>query len=229
MKYYIYISDAKVNMLLPQIPHDLKKKLATEFKIDLKVLTVSHKIEKEIDDNRIARLEAVCNFIREYGNLGTVDESNEYIEDILTMSWVISEREPYYVYFSGKTDKTIFGLGGSSKHVIGISGTGMDAGISNSISSKAPPLMRALRVLANEESGMPLEADVFDNELAENSIVDVVRVSQTMTNNSRIFPKQRLEFVAKRLSEFHFPQGEHLKSGESSIVLATPLYVAMVE
>ena len=38
MKYYIYISDAKVNMLLAQIPHNIKKKVATEFKIDLKVI-----------------------------------------------------------------------------------------------------------------------------------------------------------------------------------------------
>src|SRR5260370_38180925 len=32
-KYYIYISDAKIDMLLPQVPHDLKKKVATEFKL----------------------------------------------------------------------------------------------------------------------------------------------------------------------------------------------------
>ncbi len=32
-KYYIYISDAKMDMLLPQVPHGLKKKVATEFKL----------------------------------------------------------------------------------------------------------------------------------------------------------------------------------------------------
>jgi hypothetical protein len=29
MKYYIYISDAKVDMLVPQLPHDIKKKVVS--------------------------------------------------------------------------------------------------------------------------------------------------------------------------------------------------------
>jgi hypothetical protein len=43
-------------MLLLQIPQDKKKKLSTEFKIDLKVLSASRKTETEADDNRITRL-----------------------------------------------------------------------------------------------------------------------------------------------------------------------------
>src|ERR1022692_4308702 len=31
VKYYLYISDAKVDMLLSQIPHEPKKKIALEF------------------------------------------------------------------------------------------------------------------------------------------------------------------------------------------------------
>jgi hypothetical protein len=74
-------------MLLSQVPSDEKKKIATEFKIDLKGLGVSRKTERESESNRYTRLEAVVAFIREYGNLGTVDEPNEYIEDELPMSW----------------------------------------------------------------------------------------------------------------------------------------------
>lgn len=37
MKYYIYISDSKVDMLLAQIPHDFKRRVALQFKVDLKV------------------------------------------------------------------------------------------------------------------------------------------------------------------------------------------------
>ncbi len=85
MKYYVYISDAKVDMLLPQITQEQKKKLATEFKIDLKILSASRKTETEMDDNRITKLEAVCEFIRQYGNLGTVDAPDEYIEDSMPL------------------------------------------------------------------------------------------------------------------------------------------------
>jgi hypothetical protein len=87
MKYYIYISDAKVDMLFPQVPHDIKKKVATEWKMDLKLLSASRRTETESDDNRVARLETVIDFIREYGNLGSVDAPDEYIQDTLLMRW----------------------------------------------------------------------------------------------------------------------------------------------
>jgi hypothetical protein len=38
MKYYVYISDAKIDMLLPQVPHEVKKKMASEFGFDFKLL-----------------------------------------------------------------------------------------------------------------------------------------------------------------------------------------------
>lgn len=38
MKYYIYISSLKVDMLFEQLPAPLKKKIAAELKIDLKIL-----------------------------------------------------------------------------------------------------------------------------------------------------------------------------------------------
>ena len=40
MKYYHYISERKVDMLLEQeIPHDARMEIATQLKIDLKVLS----------------------------------------------------------------------------------------------------------------------------------------------------------------------------------------------
>jgi hypothetical protein len=55
MKYYVYISDAKVDMLLPQIPHDARKKIATEIGIDLKVFQAKRKTEIQEGDDRIAK------------------------------------------------------------------------------------------------------------------------------------------------------------------------------
>jgi hypothetical protein len=48
MKYYIYISDAKVDIVLPQVPHATGKKVATEFGIDLKVLKATRTTEEEL-------------------------------------------------------------------------------------------------------------------------------------------------------------------------------------
>jgi hypothetical protein len=118
MKYYIYISDAKVDMLLPQIPHEIKKKVATEYGVDLKFLIAKRKVESEAEDNRITRLEAVLAFIREYGNVGSVDQPDEYCEGIMPMRFLAPNYAPV-VYVSGHTEKTMLGLGGSAKHMIG--------------------------------------------------------------------------------------------------------------
>jgi len=147
MKYYIYISDAKVDMLFPQVPHDIKKKVATEWKMDLKVLSASRKTETETDDNRIARLETVVDFIRQYGNVGSVDEPDQYIEDTLTMRWGpygSSQNPP--VFFSGQTEGTLFGLGGSMQHLIGSGNQGTPLLITQ---SSLPILI----TLLNKESG----------------------------------------------------------------------------
>jgi hypothetical protein len=44
VKYYLYISDSKVDMLLSQIPHETKKTIAAEFKIDLKLFSALKKV-----------------------------------------------------------------------------------------------------------------------------------------------------------------------------------------
>ncbi len=120
MKYYIYISDAKVDMLFPQVPHDIKQKIASEFGIDFKVFVAKRKVESESEENRISRLEAVVSYIREYGNLGSVDEPDEYVAGTMPMRNIRLEQwNSSAIYFSGHTDTTMFGFGGSAKHLIG--------------------------------------------------------------------------------------------------------------
>jgi hypothetical protein len=45
MKYYVYISDSKLEMLYPQVPHEINKKLTTKFGLDLKVIAAKKKGE----------------------------------------------------------------------------------------------------------------------------------------------------------------------------------------
>jgi hypothetical protein len=39
MKYYVYISDSKVDMLLPQVPGALKQTIAAKLGFDIKILS----------------------------------------------------------------------------------------------------------------------------------------------------------------------------------------------
>ncbi len=86
-KFYIYISDAKIDMLLPQVPHDLKKKVAIEFKLSLKVFEVGRKSESESDDSRVARLQSVVEYLRSESQMGSVDQPSVYIQGELPMKW----------------------------------------------------------------------------------------------------------------------------------------------
>ncbi len=226
MKYYIYISDAKVDMLFPQVPHDIKKKVALEFKMDLKLLSASRKTETESEDNRIARLETVVDFIREYGKVGSVDEPDEYIEDSLPMRWGnysgSSEQSPV-VYFGAETDKTIVGLGGSMKHLIGSSGD------SSAHSHSATPFLLdfLFKELNIDHPNPDLEpAREHDRRGGRRDFTPIEGVA--LASPQMHGPSQNVEFLAKRLAYGRIENLGPILEGRSSL-LATPLYIAMAD
>lgn len=185
MRYYIYISDSKVDMLLPQIPSEAKRKIATEFKIDLKVLSALRKSETETTDNRFSRLEAVCAFIRNYGNVGSVAEPDDYVYGSMPLR-MLTDRN--FVYFGGSVQEanTIVGLSGSVKHLIGITPPTNAYG-SSSLLSYTATFLRT--IIDSIESNV----EVSKAQL-RNTLNDAVRVTQSMGG-----PEQHFEFLAKRL------------------------------
>jgi hypothetical protein len=70
-------------MLVAQIPHETKRKIANELGIDIKIFKATRKSESEVEENRITKLEAVVKYIREWGNLGSIEEPDQYFEDTL--------------------------------------------------------------------------------------------------------------------------------------------------
>ncbi len=102
-KYYLYISDSKVNMLYAQGGPG----------------TV-------VGRDSIDKLDAVLANLARAGRIGTVDEPKEYFAGAMPMRWgpcafpVDPQLTPSpLVYFGGATETTIVGLGGSATHVIG--------------------------------------------------------------------------------------------------------------
>src|SRR6266446_5736775 len=220
MKYYVYISDSKVDMLLAQIPHDFKHKVALQFKVDLKILGASRTVETESEDNRVRRLETVCEFISEYGKLGTADEPDDFISDELKMRWgPFGEDDPSnapLVYFGGLTEKTVIGLGGSINHVIGQPGGSNPSARPHQI----PGSIGAILVhYLMKEFGLTSKKHVDEWEIQEEEMLWSHFVEMTTLEMGG--PIQRLEFLAKRLLE----QPAH--GNKKQVVLGTPLYVAM--
>jgi uncharacterized protein DUF7019 len=200
MKYYIYISDSKLDMLFHQVSTEIKEKIASEWKLDLKVFSVSRESETEIPANRYARLQAVVDFISHYGDVGSVDEPGEYIRDTLLLKCGLYED---IVYFGGATEDTVVGLAGSARHVIGNLGA--------SEASVWPPSFYPY-ILKRLGERFNLDQDAMD------AIFD----ASTVMGGS----EQRFEFLAKRLA---CGPSSRWKAENRKVLLATPIYVAMAE
>ena len=221
MKYYIYISDAKVDMLFPQVPHEIKKKVSTELGFDLKLLSAKRKVETESDDNRIARLETVVEFIREYGNLGSGSKPDEYFEDTLPMSFYSFTKDlgigapPVYLSGWDESHSRLIALGGSARHLIG-GFTPSDVQVSDSIGIT---ILENLRQILGEKGRKERAATTSDLSV-------VYRLEKYQEYNETDATKrgtELIDFFAKRLA-----------SGDKSddcpaIVLGTPLYLAKAD
>src|SRR5690349_15857144 len=119
MKYYKYISDTKVDMFYSQIPQGIKSKIATELKIDLKVLGTGLSTtfkDKPQDDTRYSKLQIVLDYLGNNRNIGTVDDPQIYFFGNMSMYW---HKFGDAVWFGGWTDNTICLLGGGAYHLIG--------------------------------------------------------------------------------------------------------------
>lgn len=225
MKYYIYISDMKIEMLYPQIPQSLLKKIASNLSIDLKLfgaeVSVASKSSSS-DETRYAKVRIVSEYIEKHLDVGSIDAPGTYFKGILSMTW-----GPIYdqaVYFSGVTSRqAVIGLGGSLKHVLGAivgprpDGFHLPVTINSTImfpSSAGGIIMTLEEMLKNSDSKFG-----GNTKLPESS--QIIELMTQIENNQR-GPKQRFEFLAKTLLQ-------NKATSESYVVLGTPIYVALAD
>ena len=205
MKYYIYISDAKVDMLYGQIPSKLRERIVAELKLDLKVVSVSLR-ERPNDEALYAKLNVVVDFL-DKGGVGDVAAPESFFRGSMMMKWglwrYVSPAEPRTVYFTGAEDDVIVGLGGSAKHLIGNAPSPTDFGLSASVT---PPLLLGL---ARESQQTWDREDSWDDSW----VGDVQHIWRRHTG-----VPERLEFLARRLLS--------VDTSQARVLLGTPIYVA---
>lgn len=209
-KYFIYISEAKIDILYSQIPKSLLENFAIELSIDLKPLGagVSATVKQnQPEETRFSKLRLVRAYIEKHLRAGWVDAPEAYFTGSLPMRWgLYPEAAPRLVYFGGFTNSTILGLGGSPQHVLGNRGaTSMD-GLSPSI---LPALLSALETQPSYSS----------NPQQQGSL----QVVEYTTRNLR-GPTQNLEFLARTL--LRVPKEGN---DRSYILLGSPIYVALAD
>lgn len=117
MKEFLYISDAKVNMMFDQIAASRREVIALELGLNLKFL--SAKLTRKSDtSNRIQKLELVLAELRRTRLIGRLDSDAHYFADSLKMSWGPVMGQPGVTFFGGQKGSLKLGLVGSSRHCL---------------------------------------------------------------------------------------------------------------
>ena len=204
IRYYIYISQQKVDSLYEQISERKKKKISYEFGVD-KIIKFGRKEEVEDSEpNMSGKLNRILSLLNEVGDVGAVDDARTYLSGTLQMFWKI-DAQWGFVEFYGQTSKTIVVLAGSARNVIGyegvtrkVLGSAME-GIQNYFYAGAPK--------------------------GGNSVRNLVSGVMRFQREASCGLPQHLEFAAREL--FDCPPSP--LSNNRQVVIATPLYVALAD
>jgi hypothetical protein len=209
MRYYIYISTLKINMLFDQIPLSIKHKVAAELKIDLKLLSATLK-NSPTTETTISKLELITKSLEAEGEMGDVWNPKEYFCGVMNMGWgpplfmhhCDEETEDQMVFFGGSPDnKLMVGLIGSQAHMLG------EAGINPVHASYARPSF--FRKIAEEIRQIPLK------EIEEN-----LYGTRSATRQAAFHWKGETELVEFAAKAF---------ITEENLLVGSPLYVSFAK
>jgi len=215
MRYYVYVSDSKVDMLYSQMPRGIRDRIAAELKIDLKVISVSVS-GKRSEETRYSKLQLVTTFLEKNASIGSVHAPEAYFRGRLPMRWgPYGSEDSEMVYFGAVTSGTVVGLGGSMQHVIGAMGESVAPTGTPGLSS-APFYITS--VLRHELGLTPASVDDDELGLEDTWNSNVLHATRRMRG-----PLQGLEFLARRLlfGRYH--------DTEIRVLPGTPIYVALAE
>jgi len=220
VRYYLYISDAKVNMLLPQVPGALQRKVSAKFGFDIKVLSGSLETERATLDNRVARLAAVEAYLVENEPIGTPDQPASWIQGRVNAKF-LDIGNGAILFVTGDT-ASILGLGGSAHHLVGAAApdrVGLPFSFFPGLSTQLTSLIdkRPDWLVGMDETTLRKELGPgVDRELDAWASVVIWASAHAKVG------VQTLEFLAKRLMTTRTPQGV-------TITMASPLFIASAD
>ena len=211
-RYYIYISQTKVEMLVPQIPRSYLRSLEAEIKVNVAPVAVGVKKPASAPS---PELTAKTNVLSDYlekkkGWVGTVASPGRYVKGVASLQYGVLRsyflKEGRLAFFgSGDVDGVKVGLIGSAASLVGTPDTDADA--DHSLNSYQ---LMFLGNVAEEDSLEEIAAMVRNHDVAARVLDVVFEVG--------VLPHQhRLEFLAKPLLH------------DEGLLVATPIYVAFAD
>ena len=187
MKFYIYISETKVNMLCAQIPKKFIRKIAKELKIDINVLFVKAgvKIAKnQSEESLYAKVNLIEKYIEQNNLISPIDQPQLYFRGCLPMRWGPYKVTKGGLFFGGTTENTIIGLSGSTKHLVTLK-TGTTA--PDNTGTTVPDFFHETGV-----SEPPYIEDLFHNEV-KRAMGQISEEEEYLIPNPRFaYPRDRL-------------------------------------
>lgn len=219
MRYYEYLSAAKVDMLYPQIDQT-SRSAGGEVGFDLKVIKASRKTDGKKEPTIYEKLAAVEDWIYAHEPVGSMDEPAPWISGRLDLvESIVSES----VLFAAR-NKTLSYLlmGGSAAH-LDQARAPADLPRMRPRSSGTDQIFSALqRFAANtKEIDSAKGSGSFHARTGSYAVTTVVQGIDLMFRQP-LYPRvQHCEFLAKRL--------QTITIDEATVTLATPLFVALAD
>lgn len=206
-RYYIYISQTKLEILVPQIPASHLRSLEAEIKINVAAFSAGvRKPASAPSPELAAKTKVLTDYLeKQEGWVGTVASPGRYVKGVAPLQYgVIRNHQGVaaeLAFFGGNVDGVKVGLIGSPASLIGAAA---DTAANHSLNYYMLSFLRSAAEGASPE-------DPFAGETYER-LVDHALQDGTLPPG-----RLRLEFLAKPL--FH----------NDNLLVATPIYVALAD
>lgn len=224
-RYYVYASDAKIDMIAGQLSPALRQQIAKELKIDVKLLSLTLK-DNPTEENRYRMLDLAERTLLEEGKVGALDSDKKWFRGTLPLHWGRyrhhekgADYDPLFpmVFFAGQTANVDLGLGGSMKHLIG-----EEVSMSEeALKAQKLPLFTSFSdgfsILSTVREAALDKANPSSSPIGAAAVASSVRQIVGSTKALGL-PPPEMEFLALRLLDEH--------RANKRVILGTPLYVA---
>lgn len=241
---YLYISDSKVDALVPQSSRRSLRKLQRgsrkrETRLAVGAFGVQGESRSTVESNRepdrFQRLAVAEQLIRRSGEVGTMADHKQWIEEELLMKWGIVYEphrrelaEPLAVLFIGGREGQVVALSGSIRHVLGYEGS-RPVG-----QSKSSFWYASWDYFERRGSLRGLQAVAMVRSLMDSARGTMGRANTVRTDpferalrlmDDAAWPTQRVRFFAERLMERENATSLYGDGPAVKVTIGTPLYV----
>lgn len=241
MKYYVYASESKIDMLFAQISQSEQERREASVGSDLKLFKFEKKFSRGIPENKFTRLNAIIKRLDKEKLIGSFEESLRYIRGTLEMVWATygDPRVSLITYWGYLSDTLALGLAGSRYHLLGEQRGGSTASASathsfvewvhHDLDISEDDLNKYFEEFSKPYRTIhPITPEEFRRThvypFQKTDVADAVWLAANVIKGE----KSIFEFIAKVLHRSDWPDG-YRNSSIKHIILATPLYVSLEE